>query len=135
MTIARTIPRALGAFTLAIASLLGTAYAEGKPAITEVLKVPLATGAGQEVIVSEVNYPPGFSSPSHYHTGHVIVYILDGKGAMEVDGQARTGEAGDVIQELPEKVMVMRNESDSEWLRFVVFQVGPQGEPMIVKTD
>jgi hypothetical protein len=54
---------------------------------------------------------------------------------MVVNGRARCGEAGDVFRELPKKVMVMRNESDAKSLRSVVFQVGPQGEPMIVKTD
>jgi len=51
---------------------------------------------------------------------------------MEVDGKVRTAAAGEVLEELPEKSMVMSNESDSEWLRFVVFQVGPEGAPFIV---
>lgn len=113
----------------------GAAIAEDQPKLTEMLKTPLAESDGQEVIVSHVDYPPGFSSPKHHHTGHVVVYVLEGVGGMEVDGEVRTASAGDVIEELPGKVMVMRNESESEWLRFVVFQVGPEGSPFIVKHE
>ena len=135
MTTTFRIVPLLVAVVLAFAATPGTASAEDKPKLTELLKTPLAMADGSEVIVNHIDYPPGFSSPKHYHTGHVVLYILDGTGAMEVEGKVRTGTAGDVIQELPEKVMVMRNESQSDWLRFVKFQVGPQGAPLIVKTE
>lgn len=132
MTINSRLIPLLAAWAFAVASILGSASAEEKPKLTEVFKAPLAKADGKEIIVAHVAYPPGFSSPSHYHTGHVVVYLLEGSGAMEVEGEIRNAAAGEVIQELPEKVMVMRNESESEWLRFVVFQVGPQGAPLIV---
>lgn len=127
--------RLLAPLFLSTALLAGTAAADDKPKITEVFKAPLANVEGMEAIVSHVDYPPGFDSPRHYHTGSVVVYVLEGVGSMEVDGVSRTGSAGEVIQEHAEKIMVMSNESDSDWLRFVVFQVGPEGEPMIVLTD
>lgn len=134
ITTSKIVPLpAAGALTAVLA--FGTAFADEIPKLTEILKSPLAIEDGNEVIVSHVDYPPGFTSPVHYHTGHVVVYVLEGSGAMEVDGEVRTGGPGDVIEELPGKVMVMRNESESEWLRFVVFQVGPEGAPFIVRTE
>lgn len=135
MTTVSRITPILVAGALVFASVPGAAIAEDQPKLTEILKTPLAEPDGQEVIVSHVDYPPGFSSPKHHHTGHVVVYVLEGVGGMEVDGEIRTASAGDVIEELPGKVMVMRNESESEWLRFVVFQVGPEGAPFIVKHE
>ncbi len=135
MTTVSRITPILVAGALALASIPGAAIAEDQPKLTELLKSPLAESEGQEVIVSHVDYPPGFSSPKHHHTGHVVIYVLEGTGGMEVDGEVRTASAGDVIEERPDKVMVMRNESESEWLRFVVFQVGPEGAPFIVKHE
>lgn len=127
----RIMPLA-AAGALAVASVFGTASADDEPALTEILKAPLASADGQEVTVMRVDYPPGFSSPKHYHTGHLVLYVLEGTGGMEVDGKERTAAAGEVIGELPERTMVMRNQSDSKWLRFVVFQVGQEGAPFIV---
>jgi len=88
-----------------------------------------------EHIIRHTQNTPGFASPAHYHTGDLAVYVLEGAGAMSVDGTTRTGGAGDVIVEAAERIMVMRNESADDWLRFVVFQVGPTGAPMIVLTE
>lgn len=108
------------------------AHADGGPKITELFKAPLEGSDGREVIVSHVAYPPAFASPAHYHTGDVVVYVLGGEGAMVVDGDTRSGGPGDIIEEAAGRTMTMHNESTEDWLRFVVFQVGPEGEPMIV---
>lgn len=121
----------VAAGAVALSAIAGAAAQDG-PAITDVLESPLVGAEEREILVKHVDYPPGFSSPRHYHTGHLVVYVLEGIGAMEVDGKVRTATAGEVIEEHPEKSMVMRNESNSERLRFVVFQVGPEGAPFIV---
>lgn len=118
-----------------VTTLTGAAIADDKPNITQIFNGPLQSAEDAEVFVVEVRYPPGFSSPSHYHTGDVLLYVLGGEGAMEVDGVARTAGIGSIIEEKGGRVMVMSNTSDTEWLHFVVFQVGPAGEPMIVMTD
>lgn len=132
MTARSRIMPVAAASALAIVSVFGTASAEDEPALTEILKTPLASADEQELTVMRVDYPPGFSSPEHYHTGHLVLYVLEGTGGMEVDGKVRTAAAGEVLEELPERTMVMRNQSDSKWLRFVVFQVSPEGAPFIV---
>lgn len=123
------------AWVLIPISTLGTAYAGGEPSIKDVHTAPMPSVDGKEVIVKRVDYPPGFSSPSHYHTGHVVVYVIEGTGAMTIDGEDRIASAGEVMQAQAGEVMVMHNKSASEWLRFTVFQVGPEDAPFIVRDD
>lgn len=125
----------LAAGFLAASLVVSLSYGNGTPANTSLLKGPLATPDAQEMLVNHFEFPPGFTSPNHYHTGHVVVYILEGRGSIEVDGNTRSGGPGEIIEELPGKIMVMRNESDEDWLRFVVFQVGPEGAERIVITE
>lgn len=120
---------------LAASLVAGVTHADGNPENTQLLKRPLATVEGQEMLVNHFDFPSGFISPSHYHTGHLVVYILEGTGSIEVDGTMRSGGPGEFIEEVPGKVMMMRNESDSERLRFVVFQVGPEGVERAVNAD
>jgi len=122
---------------MAMALLWGTgaALAQEKAEVTEKLKTALAAAEGNEIIVKHYNVPPGWVTPKHYHSGHVVLYIEEGSGAMDIEGEVRQGQGGDVLQALPKEVMVMRNTSDSERLKFVVFQVNPEGSPYIVKAE
>jgi len=123
--------------TLAAAAALvcavGGAQAQEKPQIKDVLKTALSVSAAQEVDVRRYDVPPGWATPKHYHTGHMFLYVVEGTGAMETDGQTRTARSGEVLHQFPEKTMVMRNASASERLKFVVFQVGATGAPMVVR--
>jgi hypothetical protein len=65
-------------------------------------------------------------------TGHMFLYIVDGSGAMETEGQVRTASAGQVIHQLPGKPMIMKNASTSAPLKFILFQVGPKGPHLTV---
>jgi hypothetical protein len=51
---------------------------------------------------------------------------------METEGQARSAAAGQVIHQLPGKSMIMKNSSTSARLKFILFQVGPEGPPLTV---
>jgi quercetin dioxygenase-like cupin family protein len=121
--------------TLAAAVLvcgIGGAQAQEKAQIKDVLKTALSVSAAQEVNVRRYDVPPGWATPVHYHPGHMFLYVVEGTGAMETDGQTRTARAGDVLNQFPERTMIMRNASASERLKFVVFQVGATGAPMVV---
>ena len=119
---------AVTAFSCAV----GGAQAQEKARISDVLKTALSVSAAQEVNVRRYDVPPGWATPKHYHTGHMFLYVVEGTGTMETEGQARTARSGEVLHQLPEKTMVMRNASASERLKFVVFQVGATGAPMVV---
>ena len=116
----------------ALVCAVGGAQAQEKAQIADVLKTALSVSTAQEVDVRRYDVPPGWATPKHYHTGHMFLYVVEGIGTMETEGQTRTARSGEVLHQLPEKTMVMRNASASERLRFVVFQVGATGAPMVV---
>ncbi len=118
---------------IAVLSVSSVAFAQDKADIATVLKTSLGVAEGREITVKRYNVPPGWVTPKHYHTGHVTLYIEGGSATMKLEGKIHSGRAGDVLQALPKQVMVMSNTSNSERLRFVVFQVGDEGAPYIVK--
>jgi quercetin dioxygenase-like cupin family protein len=109
-----------------------TALAQDKAEITDIFKERLAVDYPKTVSVRRYDVPPGLVTPVHQHTGHMFLYIVDGSGAMETEGQVRSAAAGQVIHQLPGKSMIMKNSSTSARLKFVLFQVGPEGPPLIV---
>ena len=108
------------------------ATAQDKAQITDVFKGPLAVGDPKSVSVRQYDVPPGWVTPMHQHTGHMFLYIVEGSGAMETEGHVRAGAAGQVINQLPGKTMIMKNSSSSARLKFILFQVGPEGSPLTV---
>jgi quercetin dioxygenase-like cupin family protein len=116
----------------ALVCAIGVAQAQEKAQIKDVLKTALSVSAAQEVNVRHYDVPAGWATPKHYHTGHMFLYVVEGTGIMETEGQSRTARSGEVLHQLPEKTMVMRNASASERLKFVLFQVGATGAPVVV---
>lgn len=108
------------------------ALAQDKAQITDVFKERLAVEDAKLVSVRQYDVPAGWVTPMHQHTGHMFLYIVEGSGAMETEGQVRAAGPGQVIHQLPGKTMVMKNASSSARLKFVLFQVGPEGPALIV---
>lgn len=108
------------------------APAQDKAQITDVFKERLAVDDPKAVSVRQYDVPPGWATPVHQHTGHMFLYIVEGSGAMETEGQVRAATAGQVIHQLPGKPMIMKNSSISARLKFILFQVGPEGPPLTV---
>ena len=108
------------------------APAQDKAEITDVFRERLAVDDPKLVSVRRYDVPPGWATPMHQHTGHMFLYIVDGSGAMETDGQVRSAAAGQVIHQRPGKPMIMKNSSTSARLKFILFQVGPEGPPLTV---
>jgi len=121
----------LWAFALVGAHPLA-ATAQDQAKITDVFKGPLAVDDPKSVSVRQYDVPPGWVTPMHQHTGHMFLYIVEGAGAMETEGQVRAGTAGQVINQLPGKTMIMKNSSSSVRLKFILFQIGPEGSPLTV---
>ena len=114
---------------------IGQLYAQEKSQITDVFKTALSVAAGQEVNIRHYDIPPSWASSKHHHTGQMFIYVIEGTASMEAEGQTRTARPGEVLHQLPEKVMVMRNASTSERLKFIMFQVGATGAPPIVRAE
>ncbi|WP_265519391.1 cupin domain-containing protein [Nitratireductor luteus] len=100
---------------------------------TPVLKTELSGVEGTEANIVLFDVAAGWETQRHIHPGHVFVYVTEGSIQVDVDGEEpRTFAAGEAFYELPDKPMVARTTSADEGARFIVFQVGPTGEPIMV---
>lgn len=76
---------------------------------------------------------PGWKAGHHIHPGHVFVYILEGSLHIEVDGKDPVDYApGQAFYELPNVGMDGGNISTTERTKFIVFQFGEAGQPLMV---
>ena len=127
---------ALGAF--AVSGLEAGAQTEYQPKVdaTTLLDGPLSGMPGKKVIIKHFAIPPGFVGGKHFHPGHVFVYVLEGEITVEMEGDAPlTLKPGELFQEPLGKVMRVKNLSADDWVKFVVFQIGDEGKPMMVKAE
>ena len=99
----------------------------------KVLQTELKGESGREANIVVFDVEPGWKTERHIHPGHVFVYVTDGTLEVDVEGEEqRTVSAGEAFYELPDKPMVARTASTDQGARFIVFQVGPTGEPIMV---
>ena len=123
---------AAGTCLLGAATLFPTAALSDEK-ITPVLKTELQGMEGMEANVVLFEVEPGFQTERHIHPGHVFVYVMEGAIVIDAEGaEPRTISAGEAVYELPDNPMVGRNASSTEGARFVVFQVGEAGKPLMV---
>ena len=67
------------------------------------------------------------------HPGPVFVYVIEGTFTVESAGKIETYQAGELFPEPLSLPMQLKNLSTDDDLEFVVFQVGDEGKPMMVK--
>jgi len=127
------------ATAIAVSALIGAGIAGPTGAIaqdantTQILQSELQGEPGREANIVTFDVEPGWQTERHIHPGHVFVYVTDGTIAVDVEGEEpRTVSAGEAFYELPDKPMVARTASAEEGARFIVFQIGPAGEPIMV---
>lgn len=100
---------------------------------TQVLKTELQGEKGMEANIVRFEVEPGWETERHIHPGHVFVYVTEGAIEIDVEGQEPvTVSAGEAVYELPDMPMVGRTAGAEEGAKFIVFQVGPSGEPLMV---
>ena len=126
-----------GVLSLAAAFALNAQSAEYKPkAEVKSLYEGALTGVeGKTVIIKHFTLPAGFVGGKHFHPGNVFVYVISGEFTVETEKGTLTVRAGELYPEVPDLVMRAKNQSTSEPLKIVVFQVGDTGKPMMVKAD
>lgn len=101
---------------------------------TVLVKTALAGMEGNEVNMLRGQFAPGWVGGKHYHSGHVFVYVLKGSIIIELEGKPpMTVGSGGVLHELPNKVMQAKNASATDDLKVILFQVGPEGKPMMIQ--
>ena len=107
-----------------------------KAKTTTLVESPLAGVEGKTVIIKHFELPPGHVGGKHFHPGPVFVYVLEGKLTIDTENIGRrTISAGELYQEPIGKAMQARNLSATEPTKIIVFQVGDEGKPMMVKTE
>ena len=117
-----------GTTALIVASALIPAQADTTSILTSTLKGV----EGMEANIVRFDVDEDWETDRHIHPGHVFVYVTEGSIEIDVEGQeARNVAAGEAFQEPPDRPMVARTLS-SDGASFIVFQVGPKGEPIMV---
>jgi len=117
-----------GTTALIVASALIPAQAD----TTSILTSTLEGVEGMEANIVRFDVDEDWETDRHIHPGHVFVYVTEGSIEIDVEGQeARSVAAGEAFQEPPDRPMVARTLS-SDGASFIVFQVGPKGEPIMV---
>ena len=119
----------------AICALFGAALV---PALAETTTTPALKTMVEGIPDTEANIvvfdvDPGWKTDHHIHPGHVFVYVLEGALHLEVDGKEPVDyTAGEAFYELPHVGMTGANLSTSERAKFIVFQFGEAGQPIMV---
>ncbi len=104
------------------------------PIVTPVMTKALPEYPGKEVLVLNVEYPPGGADPIHRHDAHGFVYVLEGSIVMGVQGGKEvTLKPGEAFHEGPQDLhTVGRNASKTEPAKFVVFLLKDAGKPAVL---
>ncbi len=99
-------------------------------------QVDVAEAEGYEIVVVEVEYPPGVSSASHRHNAHTVVYVLEGSVTMQVTGgEKQTLVVGEIFYETPDDIhAISMNASDTEAAKILVFFLKKSDAPASVLT-
>ncbi len=128
-------PALAGVMLLGAAFSLDVQAAEYKPKaeVKALYESALAGVDGKTVIIKHFTVPAGFVGGKHFHPGNVFVYVLEGELTVETEQGVHTVRAGELYPEVPGMVMQGRNASTSVPAKFVVFQIGDTGKPMMIK--
>ena len=111
----------------------GTVMAQD-PKVTELLTKDLKDFPGKEVLMINVEYPPGGADPIHRHNAEAFVYVLEGSIVMQVKGGKEvTLRPGQTFYEGPDDIHIVgRNASKTKPAKFVVLLIKAKGAPVLV---
>lgn len=115
----------------------GAIAAPPGPEVAALLAKALPDITGKEVLMLEVEYPPGGADPVHRHDAHAFVYVLEGSIVMGVKGGKEvTLTPGQTFYEGPDDVhTVGRNASATEPAKFVVMLVKNAGAEALTPVE
>jgi quercetin dioxygenase-like cupin family protein len=88
-----------------------------------------ASMPAKEFRVLRTTYEPGAENPKHYHTSHVVFYVLEGGGVWRDEaGKEVTLKPGDSAQVRPGMIHSHRNASKTAKLVFLEFVIAEKGQ-------
>lgn len=110
------------------------AVAAPEPVIGTLMTKALENMPGKEVLMINVDYPPGAVEPIHHHDAHAFVYVLEGSIVMGVkDGKEVTLTPGQTFYEGPHDIhTVGRNASGTQPAKFIVWLLKDKGVPFYI---
>ena len=128
--------KSAAALVLSMSIAVSTLVAQ-EATVRTLLSKDLAAGAGRELTMIVVEYPPGGSDPAHTHSAQALVYVLEGSIEMQVKGGALVKLLpGQTFYEGPDDVhVVSRNASRTARAKFVVFLVKDKGAPILTPVE
>jgi quercetin dioxygenase-like cupin family protein len=93
----------------------------------QVLRAPVTTTDGLEVIISDVVIPPNAAVPRHYHPSEEFVYVLEGSAIHVEEGKPeQVLSAGDAYVIPPHAIHAPRGGPGGA--RAVVFRLHVEGD-------
>ena len=100
----------------------------------QILQTELNNLPGQEVLVFESTWQPGFRLPLHIHpNGHEFTYVIEGEQTFEIEGiGTRVVKAGEAIYTPPNTPHFGRNATDKV-SRTVVIRIKDKDKPIMVE--
>ena len=120
------------------AGAIGQRLLAAPPSFSEIplLRTELVGIDKYELIVSRLETTPGWSHGRHYHDGHEIVYVLEGNGALVVEGEPEQRlQPGMVAYIAPGKIHAGRNASQKDVFKFILFRLHAKGQPISVELN
>lgn len=102
--------------------------------VNMLMQKPLGEVADPEVNMLILNVAPGAVSAPHKHPGPVFAYILEGRIENQVDpDEPKTYGVGDFFYEPPMHIhRLLRNLSETESAKVLIFEIGPKGKPLAI---
>ncbi len=106
-----------------------------EPQGATLLKTDVAGMAGKEWNVMTVELVPGSADSRHVHPGAGVVYVLEGRGFLEIDGKPPVSlKPGAVAALAPEHIQILRNASQTQTLKVLVVLL-EKGQPRLALTN
>ena len=102
--------------------------------VTSLMSKAVPDSPGKELLMIEVEYPPGAVDPVHRHNAQAFLYVLEGTVIMGVNGeQPLTLTAGQTFYEGPNDIhTVGRNASKTMPAKFLVFLLKDKDAPVLI---
>ena len=101
---------------------------------TQILRTDLANLPGQEVLVFESTWQPGFRLPLHIHpNGHEITYVVEGEQTFEIQGiGTKVVKAGEAIYTPPNTPHFGSN-ATGKVSKTIVIRIKDKDKPIMVE--
>jgi quercetin dioxygenase-like cupin family protein len=115
------------AWVVTISALLVVSCSHPPVGSNQVLRAPVTTADGLEVIISDVVIPPNAAVPRHYHPSEEFVYVLEGSAIHVEEGKPeQVLSAGDAYVIPPHAIHAPRGGPGGA--RAVVFRLHVEGD-------